>query len=139
MVAQSPYVLQLPNHRDNRGGLFFGQMPDQWDFEVKRIYFCDDFNDGTTRGGHAHKQLDQVIVCVSGSFDIMTDNGAGERHVWQLGTTGQALRIYSPTWREIISKSDDAIYLCLASECYDAGDYIRDYESFVHYVRQGKC
>ncbi len=136
MVARPPKLIQMDRHADDRGGLIVGQMTDHWDFEVKRIYFVQDFEEGTLRGAHAHKQLQQVMIAISGAVEVTTDDGADGHHTWVLDNPQNALRLYPPVWREIKSLSEDAVFLVLASAPYDAEDYINDYEAFVAYVAE---
>ena len=133
--CKTPELHTLPGHEDARGKLFFGEIDKDWDFEVKRVYFSTDFKGGTLRGGHAHKNLDQVILCISGAFTVMTDNGFGEKLSFTLDQPGQALRLHSPVWREIKSERDDAIFVVLASQIYTPADYMREYEEFVGYAK----
>ena len=131
---KAPELLDLDRHQDGRGQLIFGEIGKNWDFDVKRIYFSTGFEKDIIRGAHAHKNLDQVLIAISGSFTVKTEDNNGDIKSWELREAGQALRIYSPTWREVISHSDDAIFLVLASDIYDENDYIRDYNEFKEYV-----
>lgn len=131
---KSPQLLYLDQHVDGRGQLFFGEIGKNWDFDVKRIYFSTGFEKDVVRGAHAHKNLDQVFILVSGSMSVKTEDQNGDVKLWTLDRAGTALRIYSPTWREVTSHSDHSIFLVLASEIYDENDYIRDYDEFKKYV-----
>jgi dTDP-4-dehydrorhamnose 3,5-epimerase-like enzyme len=129
-ICKSPERLTLSQYTDERGHLYFGEIDKDWDFAIKRIYFAKDFTKGTLRGGHAHKNLQQIIIVLSGKIEVKTDNGRGQKESWVLEEAGAALRLYPPVWREIISHSDDALFIVLASHPYEAEDYIRHYEDF---------
>ena len=137
-LCKPPEFKTLSSHTDERGTLHFGEIENDWDFDIKRIYFSSGFSKDTIRGGHAHKNLQQVLICMSGSFEVLTDNGAGDRKTWLFERPGQALRLHSPVWRELKSLSNDAVFLSLASAPYDADDYIREYDAFLSYVESGK-
>ncbi len=101
-------------------------------FEVKRIYYLYDVPGGETRGAHAHKNLQQVIIAASGSFDIIIDDGHTRRTI-NLNRPYFGLHLYPGMWRDINNFSSGAICLVLASELYSIEDYIRDYDDFKIY------
>jgi WxcM-like, C-terminal len=101
-------------------------------FNVKRLYYLYDVPGGAERGGHAHKGLHQLIVAASGCFDVVLDDGKN-RKVVELNRSYYGLYIVPGIWRELINFSSGAICLVLASEKYDADDYIRDYEEYLKY------
>lgn len=115
---------------DDRGGLIAIEENISIPFSIKRIYYIYGVGSGIRRGYHAHKELKQVLVSVSGSCKILLDNGK-ERTTVLLDSPSQGLYIDSMLWREMYDFSPDCVLLVLASEHYDAGDYIRDYDSFV--------
>ena len=98
-------------------------------FDIKRIYYLYDIPGGEERGGHAHKELRQLIVATSGSFEIMLDDGANKKIV-HLNRPNYGLLVVPGIWREIFSFSSGSICLVLASHKYDEGDYLRDYQEF---------
>jgi hypothetical protein len=98
-------------------------------FDVKRLYYLYDVPGGAERGGHAHKKLQQLIVAASGCFDVVIDDG-NNRKVVELNRSYYGLYIVPGIWRELINFSSGAICLVLASEKYDADDYIRVYDDF---------
>jgi dTDP-4-dehydrorhamnose 3,5-epimerase-like enzyme len=98
-------------------------------FEVKRIYYLYDIPGGEDRGGHAHKELRQLIVAASGSFDVVLDDGQNKKIV-TLNRPNYGLMILPGIWRELMEFSSGAVCLVLASEIYNESDYIRDYNSF---------
>ena len=104
-------------------------------FAVKRIYYLYDVPGGAERGGHAHKDLQQLIVAASGCFDVVLDDGKN-RKVVELNRPYYGLHIVPGIWREIINFSSGAICLVLASQKYDQEDYIRDYNNFTVYKNE---
>ncbi|WP_422081511.1 sugar 3,4-ketoisomerase [Ulvibacterium sp.] len=104
-------------------------------FEVKRIYHLYGVPTGEKRGGHAHYELEQYILAVSGSFDVIIDDGVNNRII-TLNRSNLALHIVPGIWRELENFSSDAICLVIASHKYDEGDYIRDYKSYLELTKQ---
>lgn len=98
-------------------------------FDVKRLYYLYDIPGGENRGGHAHKELMQLIVAASGSFDVMLDDGTNKKVV-TLNRPDYGLMVVPGIWRELIEFSSGAICLVLASEKYEVNDYIRSYDAF---------
>ena len=101
-------------------------------FDVKRIYYLYDVPGGESRGGHAHKALQQLIIAASGSFTVTLDDG-NVRRTFMLNRPYQALLVKPGIWRTLDDFSSGSVCLVLASEKYDAADYIRSYEEFVEY------
>jgi hypothetical protein len=101
-------------------------------FNVKRLYYLYDVPGGAERGGHAHRGLQQLIVAASGCFDVVLDDGKN-RKVVELNRPYYGLHVIPGIWRELINFSSGAICLVLASEKYDAEDYIRDYNEFLKF------
>lgn len=101
-------------------------------FDVKRIYYLYDIPGGEDRGGHAHKELKQLIVAASGSFNVMLDDGINKKVV-TLNRPDYGLMVIPGIWRELIEFSSGAICLVLASQPYDETDYLRDYNEFSTY------
>lgn len=99
-------------------------------FEIARVYYLYDVPGGENRGGHAHKQLQQLIVSVMGSFDVVLDDGRSNRTV-TLNRGYRGLYVPRLIWRELVNFSSGAVCLVLASRPYEEEDYIRDYETFV--------
>jgi dTDP-4-dehydrorhamnose 3,5-epimerase-like enzyme len=104
----------------------------QLQFDVKRVYYLYDVPSGVDRGGHAHKELHQLIVAASGSFDVVLDDGRNKKVV-ELNRPDFGLVIVPGIWRELINFSSGAICLVLASHKYDESDYIRDKEGFIKF------
>jgi oxalate decarboxylase/phosphoglucose isomerase-like protein (cupin superfamily) len=105
-------------------------------FDVRRIYYLYDVPSGSERGGHAHKELYQLIVAASGSFDVILDDSRSKKIV-QLNRPDFGLMVVPGIWREIVNFSSGAICLVLASSKYEEMDYIRDYLEFKEYIDSG--
>ena len=103
-------------------------------FDVERVYYLYDIPGGESRGAHAHKELQQLIIAASGSFDITLDDGVTKR-TFQLSKPYVGLYLPSGLWRELNNFSSGAICLVLASHKYNEDDYIGDYDEFISYVR----
>jgi hypothetical protein len=103
-------------------------------FGVKRVYYLYDVPGGAERGGHAHRELQQLIVAASGCFDVMLDDGKNKKIV-ELNRPYYGLHVVPGIWRELINFSSGAICLVLASSLYDKNDYIRDYTEFLNYKK----
>ena len=117
-------------HGDDRGQLIALEEGIDIPFSIKRVYYMYDTIEGVRRGFHAHRKLEQILVCVSGSCKVLLDNGS-ERKVVPLEKPYEGLYIESGMWREMFDFSPDAVLLVLASELYDESDYIRDYDEFL--------
>ena len=126
-------IIDLPKITDTRGNLTFAEGLDKVPFEIKRAYWVYDVPGGESRGGHAHKKLRQFVVALSGSFHVTLDNGY-ERTTVLLNHPYQGLIIETNTWRTLDDFSSGAVCLVLASEHYEAEDYIEDYDEFLKYV-----
>lgn len=124
-------------HGDERGQLVAIEALKDIPFEVKRVYYIYDTKEGVRRGFHAHKNLEQILVCVHGSCKIHLDNGTQTEEVF-LNKPDEGLYITSDTWREMYDFSPDAVLLVLASEHYNESDYIRNYDEFLKYVGESK-
>lgn len=129
------YVFQP--HGDERGQLVALEEFKDIPFRIKRVYYMYDTADGVVRGYHAHKSLEQILVCIHGSCKVLLDNGL-ERKVVSLEKPYEGLYVASNMWREMFDFSSDAVLLVLASELYDESDYIRDYDKFLEYIKNSK-
>jgi len=118
---------------DDRGSLVALEENKEIPFHVKRVYYVFGTKNGVRRGFHAHKALQQVAVCVSGSCSFLLDDGKEKKSVL-LDTPNKGLFIEDMVWREMYDFSKDCVLLVLASELYDESDYIRDYDEFIRVV-----
>src|SRR5215207_8482325 len=128
-------IVQLPRITDPRGNLTFIEAPQHIPFEIKRVYYLYDVPGGETRGGHAHRQLQQLIIAASGSFDVVLDDGY-ERTSFSLNRSYYGLYVPRLIWRELENFSSGSVCLVLASELYDEADYYRDYDAFLDAVTE---
>lgn len=124
-------------HGDERGQLVALEEQVNIPFEVKRVYYIYGTGEGVRRGFHAHKALEQVLICVHGFCTVLIDDGA-ERNEVLLEQPFEGLYIGPGIWREMHDFSSDAVLLVLASHLYDEADYIRDYEEFLALTKGGK-
>lgn len=123
-------ILDLPRIADPRGNLTFIEGSNHVPFEFARVYFLYDVPGGASRGGHAHRRLQQFLVAASGSFDVVVDDGRRRRRFF-LNRSYYGLYIPTLVWRELENFSSGSVCLVLASERYDESDYFRDYDEYV--------
>ena len=123
-------LVSFNEHSDDRGNLVALEVEQEIPFEVKRIYYIYGANNDCVRGKHAHKVLNQLIVCISGSVSFLLDNGK-EKETIILNKPNTAIYIYSLVWREFSNFSKDCVIVVFASEHYDKSDYILDYNDFL--------
>ena len=131
MTVDDVRIIELPKFLDARGNLSFAEQNNHIPFEIKRIYYLYMVPE-VARGAHAHKQLQQLLIATSGSVDVIMDDGQ-EKKTFHLDRPWKGLLIPSGLWRDLENFSGGAVLMCLASEKYDAADYIRDYEEFLKY------
>ncbi len=124
-------MVDLPRVNDPRGNLTFIEANRHVPFEIRRVYYLYDVPGGSERGGHAHKQLHQLIIAMSGSFDIHLDDGCKKKTI-HMNRSYHGLYVCPMIWREIDNFSSGAVCMVLASENYDELDYYRDYDEFVN-------
>lgn len=122
--------IDLPFFGDDRGALSVLEQNKNIPFDIKRVYYITGTKQGVSRGFHAHKKLEQVAVCVSGSCLMKLENANGKAEVL-LNSPLKAMRIESMVWHEMHDFSEGCVLLILASEHYDEADYIRDYQEFI--------
>jgi hypothetical protein len=125
-------ILPLSKIHNRAGNITIIEGQTNIPFDVRRIYYLYDIPGGEDRGGHAHKILQQLIVAVSGSFNVLLDDGQNKKIV-TLNRPDYGLMVVSGIWRELFEFSSGAICLVLASHKYDKDDYIRNYEQFVNF------
>lgn len=120
---------------DERGSLIALEANKNIPFDIKRVYYIFATQMGVRRGLHAHKKLNQVAVCVTGSCKFLLDDGY-TRQVLELNTPNRGLLIKQMVWREMFDFSPDCVLMVLADAYYDEGDYIRDYDQFIQFNNQ---
>ena len=120
-------------HGDERGQLVALEECKDIPFSIKRVYFMYDTKSDVVRGKHAHKNLQQILVCIHGSCKIRLDNGK-EKKVVALEKPYEGLYVANNMWGELFDFSEDAVLMAFASEIYDESDYIRDYDEFLRYI-----
>ena len=125
-------IIDLRKISDPRGNLTPIEGGIDVPFDIKRIYYLYDVPGGESRGAHAHKQLYQLIIAASGSFSVTLDDGMNKKS-FNLNRSYYGLLIVPGIWRVLDDFSSGAVLLCLASEHYEADDYIRDYDEFLKY------
>jgi len=123
------------HHSDNKGNLTVVENSITVPFDIKRIYYLYDVPGGEARGGHAHKELRQLIVAASGSFDVTLDDGNVKR-TCMLNRANIGLLVVPGIWRELTNFSSGSVCLVLASLVYDEYDYIRYYDEFIKYKNE---
>ena len=129
------YVFQ--QHGDERGQLVALEENKDIPFEIKRVYYMYDTVEGVSRGHHAHKSLEQILICIHGSCKILLDNGT-EKNIVPLERPYEGLYVSNAMWREMYDFSPDAVIMVLASDYYREEDYIRNYDEFLKYVEEHK-
>ena len=134
---QNPYIIQLPKFLDARGNLSFVEQKNHIPFAIRRTYWLYDVPGGEARGGHAYINNQEFIVALSGSFDILLDDGK-EKKTFTLNRSYYGLYVPKGLWREMDNFSTNSLAMILSSTDYDANDYIRDYELFLKMKKNGE-
>lgn len=130
MSLDECHIIELPKIADPRGNLTFIEGGNHIPFDIRRVYYLYDVPGGAERGGHAHKELHQLIVAMSGSFDIILDDGCEKRR-FHLNRSYYGLYVCSMIWRELDNFSSGSVCMVLASNLYDESDYYRDYDNYL--------
>jgi dTDP-4-dehydrorhamnose 3,5-epimerase-like enzyme len=128
-------IIDLPKISDARGNLTFIEGTRHIPFQIKRVYYLYDVPGGETRGGHAHRELEQFLISASGSFDVVLDDGNTREH-FHLNRSYYGLYIPPGIWRELENFSSGSVCLALVSDFFDPDDYIRDYSAFIEFSRE---
>lgn len=136
MLEQVVELIQIPKMLDERGNLSFMENNNHIPIEIKRVYWIYDVPGGELRGGHAYKKLNEVIIALSGSFDVAVDDGSGREQVYQLNRSYEALYVPKMIWRQLRHFSTNAVALILASRIFEEDDYIYDYSLFHSLVNE---
>jgi hypothetical protein len=129
MKLENCRMINLPKIHDSRGNLTFVEGSSHIPFDIERIYYLYDVPGGAERGGHAHKGLQQLIIAMSGSFDVVIDDGKDKKRI-HLNRSYNGLYVCPMIWRELDNFSSGSVCMVLASNRYDEDDYYRDYAEF---------
>jgi WxcM-like, C-terminal. len=122
-------IIELPRIIDPRGNLTFLEGQRHVPFAIRRVYWIYDVPGGEVRGGHAYRQLEEVVISLSGSFDVVVDDG-GQKRVISLNRSYYGLLLPRMIWRHVENFSTNSVCLAVASTPYDVRDYVRDYDEF---------
>ena len=136
-MKNSPEIINLPKFLDARGNLSVIEEMKEIPFKIERTYWIYDVPGGEHRGGHAYKENDEFIVAMSGSFDVILDDGK-EKKTYTLNRSYYGLYVPKGLWREMKNFSTNSLAIILSSTNYDANDYVRDYDEFLNLKRNGK-
>lgn len=137
MSLEECRIISLPKISDPRGNLTFIEGERHIPFAIKRVYYLYDVPGGAERGAHGHRRLQQFIVAMSGSFDVILDDGY-EKKKFHMNRSYYGLYVSPMMWRDITNVSSGAVLMVLASDYYDAADYFRDYREFLEAIRNIK-
>lgn len=129
MTINQCEIIELPKIADARGNLSVIEGHNQIPFDIKRVYYLYDVPGGSSRAGHGHKELQQLIIAMSGSFDVIVDDGV-QRKKYHLNRSYYGLYISKGMWREVENFSSGGVCLVLASTFYDPADYFHNYDEF---------
>ena len=129
-------IIELPKFLDTRGNLSFIEELSQIPFKIERTYWIYDVPGGEARGGHAYRENEEFIVALSGSFDVILDDGK-QKKTFSLNRSYYGLYVPKGLWRKMVNFSTNSLALVLSSTKYDESDYIRDYNMFLKYIE--KC
>jgi len=127
-------IIELPKISDPRGNLTYVEAGKHIPFEIKRVYYLYDVPGGAERGAHGHQKLEQLIIAMSGSFDVILDDGH-ETKPFHMNRSYYGLYVSPMMWRDITNVSSGAVCMVLASDFYDESDYFRDYNKFLEAVK----
>ncbi|QIZ52426.1 WxcM-like domain-containing protein [Dickeya zeae] len=128
-------LIELPKIHDNRGNLTFIEGSRHIPFDIKRVYYLYDVPGGASRAAHGHKALHQLMIAMSGSFDVIIDDGSNKK-IFNLNRSYYGLYIPPMMWRDLMNFSSGAVCMVLASDYYDESDYYRDYSDFLKDVER---
>lgn len=128
-------IIDLPKYTDPRGNLSVIEGNNHIPFDIKRVYYLYDVPGGSMRAGHGHIELQQIIIAMSGSFDVIVDDGYSRKKI-HMNRSYYGLYVPKMMWREIDNFSSGAVCLVLASTVYNPDDYFHDYSEFVKMVKQ---
>lgn len=137
MTVEDVRIIELPKFLDSRGNLSFAEQNNHIPFEVKRTYWIYDVPGGEDRGGHAFKKNQEVVIALSGAFDVIVDDGE-KKKTFTLNRSYYGLFIPEGLWRTMNNFSTNSFALEFGSVKYSAGDYIRGYDEFLKMKKNGK-
>ncbi len=137
MSISNCHFIDLPKIHEPRGNLSFIEGGRHIPFDIKRVYYIYDVPGGAERGGHAHRKVQQFMIAMSGSFDVVLDDGR-HKHRFHLNRSYYGLYLSSMVWREMENFSSGSICMVLASEFYEEEDYYRDYNQFLRAVEESQ-
>lgn len=139
MALDKVEIIDLPKICDPRGNLSFIEGNNHIPFKIERTYWIYDVPGGKTRSGHAFRTQEEFIVALSGSFDIILNDGKGNEKTFHMARSYYGLHIPPMTWRKIVNFSTNSVAMILSSTKYDANDYIEDFEQFKAIAQNEKC
>ena len=128
-------IIPLPKIEDPRGNLTFAEAENQVPFDIKRVYWIYDVPGGQTRGAHAFKEQREFIIALSGSFDVVVNDGTKEER-FHLNRSYYGLYVPNGLWRHMDNFSTNSVALVLSSTLYNTDDYIRDFDAFLRYIEK---
>ena len=128
------HLINFPKIIDPRGNLTVAEQKEHVPFDIQRVYWTYDVPSGESRGGHAHRECEEVIIAVSGSFDVTLDFG-DHRQTYHLNHPYQGLYVGTGIWRTLDDFSSGSVCLVLASQLFDEEDYIREYDEYLEYIK----
>jgi len=135
MPIEDCQIIELPKISEPRGNLTFVESERHIPFDIKRVYYLYDVPGGAERGAHGHKNLQQFIIAMSGSFDVVLDDGVNQKTI-HMNRSYYGLYVCPMMWRDITNISSGAVCMVLASEYYDEQDYLRNYDEFMELVNK---
>ena len=128
-------IINLPKIEDSRGNLTFIQNNEHIPFEIERVFWTYDIPGGETRGGHAYKKQEELIIALSGSFDVVITNSKGNKEIITLNRSYIGLYLPAKTWRHMENFSSNTVSLHLSSSMFIEEDYIRNFEDFIKFQK----
>ena len=137
MTLDLCHVVNLPKIQDPRGNLTFIEAGNHIPFDIKRVYYLYDVPGGSERGAHGHRALRQLIIAMSGSFDVVLDDGTHKKR-FHMNRSYFGLYVAPMMWRDITNFSSGAVCMVLASEVYSEDDYFRNYDDFLSAIPKAK-
>ena len=137
MTLDLCHVVNLPKIQDPRGNLTFIEAGNHIPFDIKRVYYLYDVPGGSERGAHGHRALRQLIIAMSGSFDVVLDDGTHKKR-FHMNRSYFGLYVAPMMWRDITNFSSGAVCMVLASEVYSEDDYFRNYDDFLNAIPKTK-